>query len=147
MRPACAGVLCHMVERARRWYGHTLHDQDEETMSMCPDSSLSACTEAVLAAEVGHLRLAFDYAAEAALLDLLDFEHNTRDGLHIASLAEAWIALVVGLGGMRDSGETLSASLSKTSTTWILPSRRSTSTAGSLLRGPPLATPQHGRAS
>jgi alpha,alpha-trehalose phosphorylase len=71
------------------------------------DSSLSACTEAVLAAEVGHLGLAFDYAMEAALLDLDDFEHNTRDGLHIASLAGAWTALVVGFGGMRDSGETL----------------------------------------
>jgi alpha,alpha-trehalose phosphorylase len=71
------------------------------------DSSLSACVEAVLAAEVGHLGLAFEYAAEAALLDLDDFEHNTRDGLHLASLAGAWLALVGGFGGMRDSGETL----------------------------------------
>jgi alpha,alpha-trehalose phosphorylase len=69
------------------------------------DSSLSACTEAVAAADAGHIRLAFDYAAEAALLDLEDFEHNTRDGLHLASLAGAWIAFVFGLGGMRDSGE------------------------------------------
>jgi alpha,alpha-trehalose phosphorylase len=71
------------------------------------DSSLSACTEAVAAADAGHLRLAFDYAAEAALLDLEDFEHNTRDGLHLASLAGAWIAFVFGLGGMRDSGDIL----------------------------------------
>ena len=59
------------------------------------DSSLSACTEAVAAADAGHIRLAFDYAAEAALLDLEDFEHNTRDGLHLASLAGAWIALAI----------------------------------------------------
>ena len=71
------------------------------------DSSLSACTEAVAAADAGHMRLAFDYAAEAALLDLEDFEHNTRDGLHLASLAGAWIAFVVGLGGMRDSRDLL----------------------------------------
>jgi alpha,alpha-trehalose phosphorylase len=71
------------------------------------DSSLSACTEAVAAADAGHVRLAFDYAAEAALLDLEDFEHNTRDGLHLASLAGAWIAFVFGLGGMRDSGDIL----------------------------------------
>jgi alpha,alpha-trehalose phosphorylase len=50
------------------------------------DSSLSACTQAVIAAEVGHLELAYDYFAEAALMDLDDLEHNTRDGLHIASL-------------------------------------------------------------
>jgi len=71
------------------------------------DSSLSACTQAVLAAEVGHLRLAFDYAAEAALMDLQDIEHNVRDGLHIASLAGTWIAFVGGFGGMRDHGDVL----------------------------------------
>lgn len=65
------------------------------------DSSLSACIQSVLAAEVGHLGLAHDYLGEAALMDLDDLEHNTRDGLHIASLAGTWIALVAGLGGMR----------------------------------------------
>ena len=68
------------------------------------DSSLSACTQAVVAAEVGHLELAFDYFGEAALIDLDDLEHNTRDGLHIASLAGSWVAAVAGFGGMRDHG-------------------------------------------
>ena len=66
------------------------------------DSSLSACTQAVIAAEVGHLDLAFDYMTEAALMDLDDLEHNARDGIHMASLAGAWIAAVAGFGGMRD---------------------------------------------
>ena len=66
------------------------------------DSSLAASTEAVIAAEVGHLELAYDYLGEAALMDLHDLEHNTRDGVHIASLAGAWIAAVAGFGGMRD---------------------------------------------
>jgi alpha,alpha-trehalose phosphorylase len=65
------------------------------------DSSLSACTQAVMAAEVGHLDLAFDYLGEAALMDLRDLENNTRDGVHIASLAGAWVALVAGFGGLR----------------------------------------------
>ena len=65
------------------------------------DSSLSACTQAVIAAEVGHLDLAFDYLGETALIDLDDLEHNTRDGLHIASLAGIWIALVCGFAGLR----------------------------------------------
>jgi alpha,alpha-trehalose phosphorylase len=68
------------------------------------DSSLSACTQAVIAAEVGHLELAYDYFGEAALIDLDNLEHNTRDGLHIASLAGAWIVAVAGFGGMRDHG-------------------------------------------
>lgn len=66
------------------------------------DSSLSACTEAAVAAEIGYMDLALDYVAEAALMDLEDIEHNARDGLHMASLAGAWIALVGGFGGMRD---------------------------------------------
>jgi len=65
------------------------------------DSSLSACTQAVIAAEVGQLDLAHDYLAEAALMDLRDVEHNTADGVHMASLAGAWMALVAGFGGMR----------------------------------------------
>ena len=72
------------------------------------DSSLSACMQAAIAAEVGHLSLAYDYLAEAALIDLRDLEHNTGDGLHIASLAGAWIALVGAFGGIRHAGTTLS---------------------------------------
>jgi alpha,alpha-trehalose phosphorylase len=71
------------------------------------DSSLSACTQAVVAAEVGHLELANDYFGEAALIDLGNLERNTRDGLHIASLAGAWIVAVAGFGGMRDHGGSL----------------------------------------
>jgi alpha,alpha-trehalose phosphorylase len=66
------------------------------------DSSLSACTQAVIAAEVGHLVLAHDYLAEAALMDLDDLEHNTRDGLHVAALAGTWIALAAGFAGLRE---------------------------------------------
>jgi alpha,alpha-trehalose phosphorylase len=72
------------------------------------DSSLSSCTQAVVAAEVGHLELAYDYFGEAALMDLHDLEQNTRDGLHIASLAGALIAAVAGFGGLRDYGGKLS---------------------------------------
>jgi alpha,alpha-trehalose phosphorylase len=72
------------------------------------DSSLSACVQAIMAAETGHLELAYDYLGEAALMDLHDLEHNTRDGLHIASLAGSWLALVAGFGGFRDHDGALS---------------------------------------
>ena len=65
------------------------------------DSSLSACTQAVIAAETGHLGLAYEYVGEAAMVDIADLEHNTKDGLHMAALAGAWVALVEGLGGLR----------------------------------------------
>ncbi|MFI6261780.1 glycoside hydrolase family 65 protein [Micromonospora sp. NPDC051006] len=72
------------------------------------DSSLSACTQSVLAAEVGHPELAHSYLREAALMDLHDLNENTRDGVHMASLAGAWIALVAGMGGLRDHDGELS---------------------------------------
>ena len=72
------------------------------------DSSLSACVQAVIAAEVGQLELAYDYFGEAALMDLDDLGGNTSDGLHIASMAGAWMAAVCGFGGMRDHDGTLS---------------------------------------
>ena len=65
------------------------------------DSSLSACCQAVIAAETGCTQLAYDYLAEAALMDIDDLERNTSDGLHLASLAGSWIALVAGFGGLR----------------------------------------------
>jgi len=46
--------------------------------------------------------LAHDYLNRSRIDgNLSDLEHNSRDGLHIASLAGAWIALVAGFGGMR----------------------------------------------
>lgn len=72
------------------------------------DSSLSACIQSVIAADVGQLGLAYDYLGEAALIDLDNLEHNTRDGLHIAALAGTWIALVAGLAGMRHHDGVLS---------------------------------------
>ncbi len=66
------------------------------------DSSLSATTQAVLAAEIGHLELGYDYWREAAFTDLYDLYKNMDLGLHIAALAGAWIAAVAGFGGMRD---------------------------------------------
>jgi trehalose/maltose hydrolase-like predicted phosphorylase len=79
-----------------------------ESRQTVRDSSLSACTQAAIAAETGHLDLAFDYLGEAALMDLHDLEHNTRDGVHIASLAGTWVALVGGFGGLRDTDGTFS---------------------------------------
>ena len=92
------------------------------------DSSLSASTQAIVAAEVGHLELAYDYFGEAALMDLRDIEQNTRDGVHIAALAGAWLAAVAGFGGMRDHDGYLSFAPS-------LPSRLVRLSFGLLFRG------------
>jgi alpha,alpha-trehalose phosphorylase len=122
------------------------------------DSSLSACTQAVMAAETGHLRLAYDYLGEAAMIDLEDLQHNTRDGLHLASLAGAWIALVEGFGGMRRRQGTLRfapqlpSALTRLAFTVVTEGRRlrveATRTAAGytlLDNGPPLQIGHHGQ--
>jgi alpha,alpha-trehalose phosphorylase len=72
------------------------------------DSSLSASIQGIVAAEVGHLELAYDYLRETAFLDLHDLNGNTDSGLHLGSLAGAWLVAVAGFGGLRDHAETLS---------------------------------------
>jgi alpha,alpha-trehalose phosphorylase len=86
------------------------HDFEYYEALTVRDSSLSACIQAIVAAEVGHLGLAYDYVAEAALMDFDDLEHNVLDGLHIASLAGALLAVMAGFGGMRDHDGELSFS-------------------------------------
>jgi len=74
------------------------------------DSSLSASIQAIVAAEVGHPDLAYDYLGETAFIDLRDLAFNTKDGLHLASLSGAWLVAVAGFGGMRDHGDGLAFS-------------------------------------
>ena len=66
------------------------------------DSTLSAVVQTVLAAEVGYRELALDYFEQAAFVDLADLHSNTSHGVHIASAAGVWTALVSGFAGMRD---------------------------------------------
>ncbi|WNV74491.1 glycoside hydrolase family 65 protein [Geodermatophilus sp. DSM 44513] len=90
------------------------------------DSSLSAAVQAVVCAQAQHPDLALRYLREAALVDLRDVTGGSAEGLHLASVAGAWLALVAGLGGMREDHEELEiapllpAALSRTawSVTW-----------------------------
>ncbi|HWG64225.1 MAG TPA: glycosyl hydrolase family 65 protein [Streptosporangiaceae bacterium] len=101
------------------------------------DSSLSAPSQAVMAAETGHLDLAYDYLTENALIDIGDLQDNTRDGLHIGALAGSWMVLVCGFGGMRhrpgampDFCPHLPAQLAKLTFTLLLRGRRLRVTTG-----------------
>ena len=66
------------------------------------DSSLSAAPQAIIAAEVGHLDLAYDYWGEVAFTDILNLHDNVEDGMHIAAAASTWAVAVAGFGGMRN---------------------------------------------
>ncbi|MBC7291674.1 MAG: glycoside hydrolase family 65 protein, partial [Actinotalea sp.] len=72
------------------------------------DSSLSAVVQSIIAAEVGYHELALRYFHDALFVDLADLHRNASDGVHVASAAGTWAALVHGFGGLRDHGSTLS---------------------------------------
>jgi alpha,alpha-trehalose phosphorylase len=66
------------------------------------DSSLSACVQSIIAAEIGEEHAAMEYFNYALLMDLGDIAGNASSGVHIASAAGVWSALVLGFGGVRD---------------------------------------------
>jgi alpha,alpha-trehalose phosphorylase len=66
------------------------------------DSSLSACVQAILAAEIGYEQKALEYFQYALLMDLANVAGNVVDGAHVASTGGVWMALTYGFGGMRD---------------------------------------------
>jgi alpha,alpha-trehalose phosphorylase len=74
------------------------------------DSSLSACVQSIIAAEVGREEEALEYFGHALLIDLAEMDQNAPDGVHIASAAGVWSALVHGFGGVRNYDDALSFS-------------------------------------
>ena len=72
------------------------------------DSSLSACIQSIVAAELGYDDAARKYLRYAVLMDLADVGGNVRDGVHVASIGGTGMAVVYGLAGMRDYGGKLS---------------------------------------
>jgi alpha,alpha-trehalose phosphorylase len=66
------------------------------------DSSLSACVQAIVAAQVDKPDRAWCYFQNALQLDLLNTHGNTSDGVHIASAGGTWAAVVYGFAGMLD---------------------------------------------
>ena len=65
------------------------------------DSTLSASTFAVMAAEIGYADKAYQYFLETLRVDLDDLHGNAAHGVHLAAMAGSWLALTWGFGGLR----------------------------------------------
>jgi alpha,alpha-trehalose phosphorylase len=68
------------------------------------DSSLSACVQAMAAAQIGYDDLALDYFREAVFVDLADTHGNAVDGVHVASAGGVWGTIAFGFAGLFDTG-------------------------------------------
>ena len=71
------------------------------------ESSLSPAIHSILAAELGNMEDAVRFFGYATRLDLDNYNRNTREGLHITSIAMAWANIVYGFAGLRSDGDTL----------------------------------------
>lgn len=65
------------------------------------ESSLSPCVHSVLASELGMREKAMALYLQTARLDLDNVNRDSADGLHVTSMAGAWLAIVQGFAGMR----------------------------------------------
>lgn len=72
------------------------------------ESSLSPSIHSILAAEIGRHDDAYEFFRFATRLDLDDYNRNTNEGLHITSIAAAWMNIVYGFGGLRTKDGNLS---------------------------------------
>ena len=71
------------------------------------ESSLSPAIHSVLAAELGKMEEAVRFFGFATRLDLDNYNRNTREGLHVTSIAMAWANIVYGFAGLRSDGDGL----------------------------------------
>jgi kojibiose phosphorylase len=67
-------------------------------------SSLSPAVHAIMGIEVGDPSRAMQYFRRSALVDLIDNQGNTQEGIHIASAGGTWQMVVCGFGGFRVHG-------------------------------------------
>jgi beta-phosphoglucomutase len=65
------------------------------------DSTLSASTFAIVAANVGYAQKAYAYFLDTLRVDIDNLHGNTSHGVHMAAMAGSWLALAWGFGGMR----------------------------------------------
>ena len=74
------------------------------------ESSLSPSIHSIFASELGYKKEALDFFGFATRMDLDDYNRNAKEGLHITSIAAAWVNIVYGFGGLRSDGKMIKMS-------------------------------------
>ncbi|MFZ5939781.1 MAG: family 65 glycosyl hydrolase domain-containing protein [Bacteroidota bacterium] len=65
------------------------------------ESSLSPCIHSILASRIGMPEKAYELYLRTSRLDLDDYNHEVKEGLHITSMGGTWMSVVYGFGGLR----------------------------------------------
>jgi maltose phosphorylase len=65
------------------------------------ESSLSPCIHCIESVRLGCLDQAHSYFLQTARLDLNDYNKEVHEGLHVTSMAGAWMSLIEGFAGVK----------------------------------------------
>lgn len=69
------------------------------------ESSLSPSIHSIIASALGKDKEALNFFRFATRMDLDDYNRNANEGLHMTSIAAAWMNIVYGFGGLRSDTE------------------------------------------
>lgn len=69
------------------------------------ESSLSPSIHSIFASELGKYEEAINFFGYASRLDLDDYNNNASEGIHLTSMAAAWMNIIYGFGGFRSDGK------------------------------------------
>ncbi len=65
------------------------------------ESSLSPCVHSILANRLGYEKNAYELYLRTSRLDIDDYNHEVKEGLHITSMGGTWMSVIYGFGGFR----------------------------------------------
>lgn len=106
-------VLAHFLLEDEQDFETIKNSFDYYEQITTHDSSLSFCVYSIMASKLGYKEKAYEYFSETVRLDLDNTHKNTKDGLHMANMAGAWLGIVYGFAGLRlkENGISLAPSL------------------------------------
>ncbi|MDO4327825.1 MAG: glycosyl hydrolase family 65 protein [Lachnospiraceae bacterium] len=94
-------VLAHMIFEDAQKLSTMKNSFDYYEKRTTHDSSLSRCIFGIVASKLGMKEKAYEYFDFSSKLDILDSQHNTKDGIHTANMGGTYMGIVYGFLGLR----------------------------------------------
>ncbi len=94
-------VLSHFLLEDEQEYSTIKNSYEYYEQLTTHDSSLSTCIFSIMASKLGMEEKAYNYFCQTSMLDIKNTHHNTKDGIHTASMGGTYMSIVYGFAGFR----------------------------------------------
>jgi len=94
-------VLSHFLLEDEQKYTTIKNSYEYYEQLTTHDSSLSTCIFSIMASKLGMEEKAYDYFCQTSMLDIKNTHHNTKDGIHVASMGGTYMSILYGFAGFR----------------------------------------------